>query len=72
MTVITRRKRCPSCGDNDFSRKHRTLWMRWFKGSRLYQCRRCRRRILLLSGGDDGIEDAEYPDAEFQGGGERE
>jgi hypothetical protein len=65
MAVITRKKRCPSCGDNDFSRKHRSLWMRWFNGSRLYQCRRCRQRILLLNE-HNSSGDGEYPDTEFE------
>lgn len=48
MAKITRKKVCPGCGGNDFSRIHRKFWMRWFHGSRLLVCRHCRTRILLL------------------------
>lgn len=70
MAVITRRKRCPNCGEIDFTRKHRSFWMRWFKGSRLFQCRRCRTRILLLREALEPSEPSdadhsEYPDNEF-------
>ena len=66
MAVITRKKHCPDCGNTDFSRKHRSLWMRWFKGSRLYQCRRCRTRILLLSEPETPADEyPDYPDSNF-------
>lgn len=48
MLRITRKKICPSCGVNDFTRKHRSFWMHWISGSRLYQCRHCRDHVLLL------------------------
>ena len=53
MPFITRKKICPSCGLVDFTRKHRTFWMRWFASGRLYQCRHCRSRILLLGEADE-------------------
>lgn len=64
MAVITHKKRCPSCGNTDLTRKHRSLWMRWFKRSRLYQCRRCRAKIVLLN---EHVEPPteEYLDDEF-------
>lgn len=48
MTWITRKRKCPACGGNDFYRYHRSLWMRLFSGSQLLRCRICRSRILLL------------------------
>jgi DNA-directed RNA polymerase subunit RPC12/RpoP len=49
MFKLTRDMVCPSCGVVDFTRKHRRFWMRWWRGSRLYQCRHCRSSILLLA-----------------------
>jgi hypothetical protein len=49
MLRITNKKVCPSCGVVDFTRKHRSAWMRLLRGSRLYQCRHCRDHILLLN-----------------------
>lgn len=51
-----RKKTCPTCGVVDFTRRPRTFWMRWFPGSRLYQCRHCRDYILLLGGADSEDE----------------
>lgn len=48
MARITRDRRCHVCGNQDFSRRHRRFWMRWFSGSELLQCRNCRASILLL------------------------
>jgi len=53
MAKITRKKVCPTCGGDDFSRIHRSFWMHWFHGSRLFICRHCRERILLLKQADD-------------------
>ena len=48
MARITRKRRCPTCGLNDFMRYHRRFWMRMFSGSQLLKCRHCRSTILLL------------------------
>lgn len=48
MAYITHKKRCHTCGGNDFTRYHRSLWMRMFSGSQLFRCRQCRSEILLL------------------------
>lgn len=48
MTWITRKRKCPTCGGNDFYRYHRSFWMRLFPGSILLRCRICRTRILML------------------------
>jgi len=48
LARITHKKVCPGCGGDDLSRIHRKFWMRWLKGSRLFVCRHCRTRILLL------------------------
>jgi len=53
---IVRKKRCPTCGGIDFTRRRRYFWMRWISGSQYFICRHCRTRVLWLSGktGDQG------------------
>ena len=48
MAWITRKRTCKSCGSDELTRYHRSLWMRIFKGSQLLRCRQCRSSILLL------------------------
>lgn len=61
MIRIIKTKRCPTCGGADFTRKHRSFWMRWFSGSRYFICRHCRTRVLLL-GSRDGDEAGKLTD----------
>ncbi len=48
---ITHTMVCPLCGVENFTRVHRSFWMRWFHRSRRYRCRHCRSEILLLARG---------------------
>jgi hypothetical protein len=59
VTRFVRKKRCPTCGTIDLTRWPRTFWMRWFKGSRHYQCRHCRTHLLLLGKEDESAEQSE-------------
>ncbi len=57
MARITRKKVCPHCGVVDFTRRHRSLWMRLFPNSRHYQCRHCRTNVLLIGTQDEPPEE---------------
>ena len=49
MIAITRKKACPWCRDTEFYRLQRLWWMRLISNSRLYECAKCRKRILCVS-----------------------
>jgi hypothetical protein len=49
MTRLIKQKRCPTCGGSQFTRRHRGLWMRLFRGSQFFVCRQCRTPVLLLN-----------------------
>lgn len=48
MARITSKRVCHVCGGTDFTRYHRSFWMRFLKGSQFLRCRQCRSTILLL------------------------
>jgi hypothetical protein len=48
VTRLIKAKRCPTCGGDDFTRRHRTPWMRLFRRSQFFVCRQCRTPLLLL------------------------
>jgi hypothetical protein len=48
VALFIKEKRCPTCGGNDLTRRHRMLWMRLFRGSQFFVCRHCRTPLLLL------------------------
>ncbi len=58
MTRLIKSKRCPTCGGIDFTRRHRSFWMRWFTGSQFLVCRHCRSKVLLLGAQADQTETA--------------
>lgn len=63
MTRIIKKKRCPTCGGIDFTRRHRAFWMRWFSGSQFFVCRHCRTKVLYL-----GNKDTSPPEERLAGG----
>lgn len=60
MTHLVKNKRCPTCGGIDFTRRHRSFWMRWFSNSQFFVCRHCRTRVLWVGAKPARTERADH------------